>query len=62
MITYVPYCNRAETRMVEKYMRKHPKLTFTQAYNALHGTDYAEPERPGESTATPIDMNAQIAP
>lgn len=39
---YLPYCNRATTRKVEKYRKKHPNLTFTQAYNKIFNTDYNE--------------------
>lgn len=37
-----PNTNRETRRKVEKYRRKHPKLSFTQAYNQLFGTDYDE--------------------
>lgn len=39
----VPNTNRETRRKVEKYRRKHPKLTFTEAYNQLFGTTYSEP-------------------
>ena len=39
---YLPYCNREVTRKVQRYMKKHPTLTFTQAYNKLYHTDYNE--------------------
>lgn len=39
----VPYTNRKVRRKVERYMKKHPKLTFTQAYNKLYHTNYNEP-------------------
>lgn len=52
MITYIPYCNRATRREVERYIKKHPKLTFTQAYNKLYHTDYAEPYSPENDTST----------
>lgn len=39
---YLPYCNREVTRKVKRYMKKHPTLTFTQAYNKLYHTDYRE--------------------
>ena len=44
MITYntPPNTNRETRRKVEKYRRKHPKLSFTQAYNQLFGTKYDE--------------------
>ena len=48
----IPYCNRRTTREVERYRRKHPKLTFTQAYNKLYNTTYSEPES-GLSTTIP---------
>lgn len=37
-----PNTNRETRRKVEKYRRKHPKLSFTQAYNQLFGTNYDE--------------------
>lgn len=37
-----PNTNREARRKVEKYRRKHPKLSFTQAYNQLFGTNYDE--------------------
>ena len=37
-----PNTNRETRRKVEKYRRKHPNLSFTQAYNQLFGTDYDE--------------------
>ena len=46
----VPNTNRETRRKVEKYRRKHPKLTFTEAYNKLFGTTYSEPPS-GISTA-----------
>ena len=46
----VPNTNRETRRKVEKYRRKHPKLTFTEAYNQLFGTQYSEPPS-GISTA-----------
>lgn len=39
----VPNTNRETRRKVERYHRKHPELTFTQAYNQLFGTNYDEP-------------------
>lgn len=48
-----PNTNRETRRKVEKYRRKHPKLTFTEAYNQLFGTNYDEPST-GISTA---DLN-----
>ena len=46
----VPNTNRETRRKVEKYRRKHPRLTFTEAYNQLFGTNYSEPPA-GISTA-----------
>ena len=37
-----PNTNRETHRKVEKYRRKHPNLSFTQAYNQLSGTNYDE--------------------
>jgi len=37
-----PNTNRETRRKVEKYRRKHPNLSFTQAYNQLFGTNYDE--------------------
>lgn len=34
--------NRETRRKVEKYRRKHPNLSFTEAYNKLFGTNYDE--------------------
>ena len=51
MICRMPYCNRAVRRRVERYMKSHPKLTFTQAYNEIYGKDYPEP---GYGTGTSI--------
>lgn len=39
---FPPNTNRETRRKVEKYRRKHPNLSFTQAYNQLFGTDYDE--------------------
>lgn len=39
---FPPNTNRETRRKVEKYRRKHPKLSFTQAYNQLFGTNYDE--------------------
>jgi hypothetical protein len=39
----VPNTNRETRRKVEKYRRKHPKLTFIETYNQLFGTNYSEP-------------------
>ena len=39
----IPNTNRETRRKVEKYRRKHPGLTFTEAYNQLFGTNYSEP-------------------
>ena len=38
----MPYCNREIRRKVERHMRKHPGLTFVQAYNQLYKTNYQE--------------------
>ena len=40
----IPTLNRDMRRKVERYQRKHPELTFTQAYNKLYGTNYDEPQ------------------
>ena len=45
-------CNRAMRRKVEKYQRSHPKLTFTQAYNKIYGTNFSEPNIYSEATCT----------
>ena len=37
-----PNTNREIRRKVEKYRRKHPNLSFTQAYNQLFRTNYDE--------------------
>lgn len=37
-----PNTNRETRRKVERYRRKHPNLSFTQAYNQLFGTSYDE--------------------
>ena len=39
---FPPNTNRETRRKVEKYRRKHPNLSFTQAYNQLFGTNYDE--------------------
>lgn len=39
---FPPNTNRETRRKVEKYRRKHPNLSFTQAYNQLFGTNYNE--------------------
>lgn len=44
-------CNRHMRRKVERYQQKHPKLTFTQAYNKIYGTSFDEP---------PIDENTEF--
>ena len=51
----VPYCNRETRRKVERYQRKHPDLTFTQAYNKIFGTKYNEPEN-YQDTSLPQDF------
>ena len=55
---FPPNTNRETRRKVEKYRRKHPKLTFTQAYNQLFGTNYDEPSN-GLDTSVPSN-NARI--
>ena len=55
----IPYLNREIRRKVEKYRRRHPKLTFTQAYNQLFDTSYDEPLIYGSDTSVPSD-NARI--
>ena len=37
-----PNTNREVRRKVEKYRRKHPNLSFIEAYNKLFGTNYDE--------------------
>ena len=60
MIVTLPYCNRETRRKVERYMQKHPKLTFCQAYNKLFGTDYVDHiESPIDTTST-ISTNLNI--
>lgn len=39
----IPFINHKIKRKVELYRRKHPNLTFTQAYNKVFGTNYDEP-------------------
>lgn len=39
----IPYINREIRRKVERYRKKHPNLTFTQAYNIIYKTNYSEP-------------------
>ena len=39
---FPPNTNRETRRKVEKYRRKHPNLSFTQAYNQLFETNYDE--------------------
>lgn len=39
----IPFTNRKIRRKVDLYRRKHPELTFTQAYNKVFGTNYDEP-------------------
>ena len=46
----VPYCNRQTRRKVERYMKKHPSLTFTQAYNKIYKTKYSEPYKGLDTT------------
>jgi hypothetical protein len=41
----IPHINREIRRKVEKYRKKHPDLTFTQAYNKVYGTNYDEPKK-----------------
>ena len=48
----IPYANHAIRRKVERYRKKHPNLTFTQAYNEVFGTNYDEP-REFIDTSTP---------
>lgn len=40
----IPHINREIRRKVEKYQKKHPNLTFTQAYNKVFRTNYDEPK------------------
>lgn len=51
----IPYLNREVRRKVEKYRKKYPNLTFTQAYNKIFGTNYNEPKEIIEiiDTSTP---------
>ena len=39
----IPYINHEIRRKVERYRKKHPNLTFTQAYNIIYKTNYREP-------------------
>ena len=55
----MPPCNRETRREVEKYMKKHPKLTFTQAYNKLYRTDYCEPPIADTSEEQPWDVSCE---
>lgn len=48
----IPFTNRKIRRKVDLYRRKHPELTFTQAYNKVFGTNYDEP-REFVDTSTP---------
>lgn len=51
----VPNTNRETRRKVEKYRRKYPGLTFTEAYNQLFGTNYSEP--PSEISTADLSGN-----
>ena len=53
----IPSCNRETRRRVEKFRRKYPALTFTQAYNILYHTNYPEPESAEATTEMPVDQN-----
>ena len=50
-----PNTNRETRRKVEKYRRKHPNLSFTQAYNQLFGTNYSEPYNRKADTSMPTN-------
>lgn len=39
----IPHVNHDIRRKVERYQKKPPNLTFTQAYNKVFGTKYDEP-------------------
>lgn len=56
---FMPPCNRKTRREVERYMKKHPKLTFTQAYNKLFHTDYCEPPTADTSEEQPWDVSCE---
>lgn len=50
----IPNCNREERRKIERYMKKHPGLSFTQAYNKLHGTNYVDSIKGDDTKAKPL--------
>ena len=48
---YLIQTNREQRRKVERYMRKHPGITFTQAFNIIYHTDYNEPPKDNTDTS-----------
>ena len=50
----IPNCNREERRKIQRYMKKHPSLSFTQAYNKLHGTNYVDVVQGDDTMLRPI--------
>lgn len=48
----IPHINHDIRRKVKRYQKKHPDLTFTQAYNKVFRTKYDEP-REFVDTSTP---------
>ena len=54
-----PNTNRETRRKVEKYRRKHPSLSFTEAYNQLFGTNYDEIYK-NVNTSTQTNNNRTI--
>lgn len=57
MISYMPYCNRATRRRIERYRKKHSGLTFTQAYNRIFCTNYPERDNINEPSTTDLSNN-----
>ncbi len=53
----LPYINREKRRKVERYMKKHPGLTFVQAYNKMYHTDYDEPDSLRSETTCDLSNN-----
>lgn len=50
----IPNLNREERRKIQRYMKKHPGLSFTEAYNRLHGTNYVDFIRGDDTIPKPL--------
>ena len=58
----IPFTNHKIRRKVDLYRRKHPELTFTQAYNKIFGTNYDEPREFVDTRTTSSDQVKIVIP